>query len=431
MHSLFRRSQAIRTNHARRQRPTWEERARAALAAARDVEESSGESVPTRPSEVNVSRRLCYGPRYILPGSQSGASDPKSGNLRWQQQQHEAPCDVLQSNVALDTSSLQVSSVMMETAQSPNAVTQSPFYMLVFTVDALVPTTVNLHWLATEEWDMASATTHCCYPRFASRVSMSRSYSLDAGCGQHFALPRPDWLEPSEEPYRTLLSSDWQARNRCVPSASTAFAHGAAVTAPDVTAYPQSPANNGGSSAPSSDNGIELDVLQQRDNEIQELSSGEAYKAPAYGLIIELVERRHKDKECSTLGPNEPVPTNSQISYIDFYKEGNSLVIPRCVKQKVCIDGALFVQHEIFGLKEAMHSRAHARNDDQLQCAICLSDDRDTVLLPCRHMCMCRECANTYRQQSNKCPICRTVVETILHIQETEADQPASQPNCL
>ncbi|KAJ2635447.1 hypothetical protein IW137_004191, partial [Coemansia sp. RSA 1287] len=55
MHSLFRRSQAVR-GHTR-QRLTWEERTRAALAAAREVEESSGESVPTRASEVNSARR--------------------------------------------------------------------------------------------------------------------------------------------------------------------------------------------------------------------------------------------------------------------------------------------------------------------------------------------------------------------------------------
>ncbi|KAJ2105551.1 hypothetical protein GGF48_006275, partial [Coemansia sp. RSA 921] len=75
MHSLFRRSQAVR-GHTR-QRLTWEERTRAALAAAREVEESSGESVPTRASEVNSARRLCYGPRYVLPGTNHGSGLPE------------------------------------------------------------------------------------------------------------------------------------------------------------------------------------------------------------------------------------------------------------------------------------------------------------------------------------------------------------------
>ncbi|KAJ2395802.1 hypothetical protein GGI05_001412 [Coemansia sp. RSA 2603] len=424
MHSLFRRSQTIRTNNARRQRPTWEERARAALAAAREVEESSGESVPTRPSEVNMSRRLCYGPRYILPGSQSDSDNSKTeGKIEQLPHQREEPCDVLQSNMSLDVGSLQMSSVMVEAAaDSPDAVTQSPFTTLSFVVSTLVPLTVNLYWLATEEWEFEESSSNF-YPKFVSRVGISRSYSLDVGSNQRFALPRTDWLEPATEPFQTLLSSDWQARNS-VPPAITAKTTAIAPATPlDVTPYPRTPADGNEVTASLAatpvGNGMEMEpgILQPHvpshsssENEIQELDRFNAYKASAYGLVIELVERRSRAEDVF----------NSQISFIEFYKEGNATVIPRCIKQKVCIHGVLYLQHEIFGLGEAMQSQHVMRSDDTIQCAICLSDDRDTVLLPCRHMCMCRECANTYRQQSNKCPICRTVVETILHIQSAE-----------
>ncbi|KAJ1900812.1 hypothetical protein LPJ66_001235 [Kickxella alabastrina] len=414
MQSLFRRSQAIRADHGR-QRPTWEERARAALATAREVEESSGESVPTRPSEVNASKRLCYGPRYILPGTHDGLNELKI------QQQHEEPCDVLQSNFSLDASSLHISSLMVENADSPSAVTQSPFYTLIFTVNSLVPLTVNLHWLATEEWN-TEGTAESGYPRFVSRVSINRSYALDAGRSQRFALPKSDWLVPNEEPYCTLLSPDWQARNGAV---STAVTFNAADSTLIVANYSQ-PFCEGGIEESGGGSNIELDVLQPRDprfvkdvNEIQEVSSTSCQKAPAYGLIIELIERCPDQQS-----PTQSIAPASQISFIEFYNEGGMMVIPRCIKQKVCVGGMLYLQHEIFGLRETMASHASLRNDESPQCAICLSDDRDTVLLPCRHMCMCRECANTYRQQSNKCPICRTVVDTILHIQSNEQDQP-------
>ncbi len=36
--------------------------------------------------------------------------------------------------------------------------------------------------------------------------------------------------------------------------------------------------------------------------------------------------------------------------------------------------------------------------------------------LPCRHMCMCGACARMLRGQSNRCPICRTPVESLLEI---------------
>ena len=50
------------------------------------------------------------------------------------------------------------------------------------------------------------------------------------------------------------------------------------------------------------------------------------------------------------------------------------------------------------------------------RCVICMTDPRDTTILPCRHMCMCSECAKVLRMQSNKCPICRTSIESLLQI---------------
>ena len=52
------------------------------------------------------------------------------------------------------------------------------------------------------------------------------------------------------------------------------------------------------------------------------------------------------------------------------------------------------------------------------ECVICLSEPRDTTVLPCRHMCMCNKCANELRNQpqTNKCPICRTPVDQLLEI---------------
>ncbi|CAI5495606.1 unnamed protein product [Closterium sp. Naga37s-1] len=40
----------------------------------------------------------------------------------------------------------------------------------------------------------------------------------------------------------------------------------------------------------------------------------------------------------------------------------------------------------------------------------------DTTVLPCRHMCMCADCAKVLRYQTNKCPICRQPVQSLLEI---------------
>jgi len=41
------------------------------------------------------------------------------------------------------------------------------------------------------------------------------------------------------------------------------------------------------------------------------------------------------------------------------------------------------------------------------ECVVCMADYKDTIALPCRHLCLCSQCAEQLRYQSNKCPICR------------------------
>ncbi|KEG10778.1 zinc finger family protein [Trypanosoma grayi] len=55
--------------------------------------------------------------------------------------------------------------------------------------------------------------------------------------------------------------------------------------------------------------------------------------------------------------------------------------------------------------------------DDAGLCVVCLTNAKDTTLLPCRHMCLCYECASVLRfQQSNRCPICRASIERVMTI---------------
>lgn len=46
-------------------------------------------------------------------------------------------------------------------------------------------------------------------------------------------------------------------------------------------------------------------------------------------------------------------------------------------------------------------------SDNSNECVVCLSDLRDTLILPCHHLCLCNSCADTLRYQASNCPICR------------------------
>lgn len=45
---------------------------------------------------------------------------------------------------------------------------------------------------------------------------------------------------------------------------------------------------------------------------------------------------------------------------------------------------------------------------DAPECVICLSDVKDTIVLPCRHFCICSDCGDVLRRRApQRCPICR------------------------
>ncbi|KAF9110040.1 hypothetical protein BGX27_006848 [Mortierella sp. AM989] len=62
---------------------------------------------------------------------------------------------------------------------------------------------------------------------------------------------------------------------------------------------------------------------------------------------------------------------------------------------------------------------------DAPECVICLSDVKDTIVLPCRHFCICSECGDILRRRSpQRCPICRQVFQALLHIASTPTRTP-------
>ena len=46
---------------------------------------------------------------------------------------------------------------------------------------------------------------------------------------------------------------------------------------------------------------------------------------------------------------------------------------------------------------------------DQRLCVICQENEKNTLLLPCRHLCLCKECSR--REELDKCPLCRKGID--------------------
>lgn len=119
------------------------------------------------------------------------------------------------------------------------------------------------------------------------------------------------------------------------------------------------------------------------------------------------------------------VSANAQITLAVIEKNNAGSFQAKVIKQILWADGERYELQEIFGLVNTAEADPADANVDDLgkDCVICLSEPRNTAVLPCRHMCLCSECAKALSLQTNKCPICRQPVEKLMEIKVKSADQ--------
>ena len=55
------------------------------------------------------------------------------------------------------------------------------------------------------------------------------------------------------------------------------------------------------------------------------------------------------------------------------------------------INGVAYNMKEVFGLKDVLN--ALEGEEEGNECLICLTNIKDTMIFPCGHLCLCRECA--------------------------------------
>ncbi|OIW19771.1 hypothetical protein TanjilG_27310 [Lupinus angustifolius] len=94
----------------------------------------------------------------------------------------------------------------------------------------------------------------------------------------------------------------------------------------------------------------------------------------------------------------------------------------KVVKQILWIDNVRYELRELYGIGGSA-ATDFDDTDPGKECVICMTEPKDTAVLPCRHMCMCSECAKALRLQSNKCPICRQAIEELIEIKISKGDQ--------
>lgn len=158
------------------------------------------------------------------------------------------------------------------------------------------------------------------------------------------------------------------------------------------------------SQAESKEAGIDLSKYSASDLE---------YKAAApnvYPLVI-LLQARDDVGSGDVAGQidlPDPNTVQSQLTYASISRHADGSASVKVLKQKIQVLGAAYELQAIYGMGE------DGTGDDA--CVVCLSAPKNTTVLPCRHMCLCRDCAEELRLQTNKCPICRAPVSSLLKI---------------
>lgn len=66
---------------------------------------------------------------------------------------------------------------------------------------------------------------------------------------------------------------------------------------------------------------------------------------------------------------------------------------------------------EVYGIND---SALNAQVSEDKLCLICYSDKIDTIILPCRHMCVCSECSVALQEKSKQCPMCRIPITSFM-----------------
>ncbi|MCO5559612.1 hypothetical protein L7F22_013213 [Adiantum nelumboides] len=116
------------------------------------------------------------------------------------------------------------------------------------------------------------------------------------------------------------------------------------------------------------------------------------------------------------IGAALPKSVNSQITQALIERTAGGDCKVRVLRQIIWVDGVRYELKELYGVENTVDKSDIDEEDFGKECVICMSDPRDTAVMPCRHMCMCNGCASTFKSQMNRCPICRQPVEALLKI---------------
>lgn len=131
-----------------------------------------------------------------------------------------------------------------------------------------------------------------------------------------------------------------------------------------------------------------------------------------YGLIVRLEPQKYKHRFVN-------------IYYFELKKGANGSLDNKLVKHKIEIKDQCYYIYDIYGMETIKGKTQLQKGSLEQLCAICFTKTIEVVILPCRHMCLCLDCAGLFNQRDKnnrskvkaECPMCRSNIQSFINIQ--------------
>ncbi|RUP47392.1 hypothetical protein BC936DRAFT_145788 [Jimgerdemannia flammicorona] len=384
---------------------------------------------PTPPPHPSVSQGLYFGPHFTVHpenftqealnategvSSEMLAKWAKKSRAQLASSAQPTSSTALQALVNLRKNTLRI--VKHEPSPEGEVANTKAPYHLEFTFDSLVPCKIRVYWVAKETIGTAEdggehvlyEFKHALPPRSTTKI---RAHSFPRKFNQYFRTS----FEPSNYTHEDLIAEHKPATQLSAPAS------------------------------------------KQRENSQGNAARCDRKEAVAdqhhyYPLIVVIEACSPENLEAE---PN-PMHMQSQATFVTFGGTAESVYEARVVKQTIRINKIAFVLQDIYGFPDrnpsapkpnrlstssttsvstvatpstptSPLSRRPISTGSQFQdaaeaspvsreCVICISEAKSTVVLPCRHFCLCRDCAETLRLRNNKCPICRSPFRALMYV---------------
>lgn len=255
-----------------------------------------------------------------------------------------------------------------------------------FTFDASSPCAISVFFSAYEEARSAGGTIRTT----ASSNAVFRHH-YPAGLGHTFTLPMSEGVCPEN-----IVRSE-----------------GVHPLVIRLEAVPHTPSSSNSSSA-----------AGQQNNDVDAMNDGNVPSAT-------VTEALPEPPGCAL-----PRWVQAQTTYAGLHKSSNSDEWEATVScQTIAVDGKTYHLQDIYGIEDAAGTvggtplpgeTTTGEPEGGRECVICMAEPRNTTVLPCRHLCMCTDCAKEMRKESNRCPICREQITSLLTIKVNRTHRPSS-----